>query len=248
MTKNPDWTRDELILALDLYFKVDTAHTSKTNPDVVALSDLLNVLPIHSGQTMDTTFRNPAGVYMKLSNFLHLDPNHQAMGLHAVSKLTVEVWDEFSVDRVRLEKVAAAIRHNYQAIPPPPPISPSEDEAADDAEFPEGRVLTRLHQIRERNATLVKRKKQVVLKKTGKLACEVCNFDFARTYGQLGEGFAECHHTVPISELKHEQTRQIADLAIVCANCHSMLHRARPVLTVQELREIVMAKAAETPA
>lgn len=242
---NPNWTSDELILALDLYFKVDPARISHNHPRIVELSEWLNALPIHNRQASDANFRNPASVHMKLRNFLSLDRQYPEKGLAAVSKRDVEVWNEFSDDRERLEKVAAAIRHNYQAVPPPPPISPSEDEATDDTEFPEGRVLTRLHQIRERNATLVKRKKQAVLKKTGNLACEVCNFDFAKTYGQLGQGFAECHHTVPISELKHEQTRQIADLAIVCANCHSMLHRARPVLTVRELREIVLAQAIE---
>src|SRR4051794_28623084 len=119
--KNPNWTPDELILALDLYFKVDTAHTNKENPEIVALSNLLNALPIHDRQTTDTTFRNPAGVYMKLSNFLHLDPERDDEGLRAISKLDPVIWNEFANDRERLAKVAAAIRHNYQAVPPPSP-------------------------------------------------------------------------------------------------------------------------------
>ncbi len=43
--KNPPWTRDELILALDLYFKVDPIHTSEKHPEILALSKLLNSLP-----------------------------------------------------------------------------------------------------------------------------------------------------------------------------------------------------------
>jgi predicted HNH restriction endonuclease len=30
----------------------------------------------------------------------------------------------------------------------------------------------------------------------------MCGFDFKDKYGELGEGFAECHHTIPVSELK----------------------------------------------
>ena len=44
---NPKWTRDELILALELYMRVNPLHTSETNPEIVALSDTLNSLPIH---------------------------------------------------------------------------------------------------------------------------------------------------------------------------------------------------------
>jgi predicted RNA binding protein YcfA (HicA-like mRNA interferase family) len=49
---------------------------------------------------------------------------------------------------------------------------------------PEGRILTRIHRVRERNRALVEKKKQQVLKSEGRLACEGCGFDFACTYGE----------------------------------------------------------------
>lgn len=42
--KNPDWTRDELILLLDVYFRVDVKRVSRRTPEVVQLSKLLKGL------------------------------------------------------------------------------------------------------------------------------------------------------------------------------------------------------------
>jgi predicted HNH restriction endonuclease len=112
---------------------------------------------------------------------------------------------------------------------------------SDEEEEVEGRTLLRLHMFRERNPRLVKRKKKSVLETTGSLECEVCGFDFRMVYGKLGEGFAECHHRTPLSELAGAILTRLVDLAIVCSNCHRMLHRQR-AQTVEQLREIVMSQ------
>lgn len=78
--RNPKWTRDELILALDLYFRCDPLKTNKSDPEIIALSDLLNSLPIHPQKAEFEKFRNPNGVYMKLCNFLRLDPDYSGAG------------------------------------------------------------------------------------------------------------------------------------------------------------------------
>ena len=75
MARNPKWSRDELILALELYFRVNPLHTSEKNTEIIKLSDTLNELPIHPQSKHGEKFRNPAGVYMKLCNFLRFDPN-----------------------------------------------------------------------------------------------------------------------------------------------------------------------------
>lgn len=114
------------------------------------------------------------------------------------------------------------------------------------AEMPvaEGRELLRLHRLRERNRGLVARKKRQALSDTKRLECEACRFDFAVEYGPLGEGFAECHHRLPFAAAAGERRTRLADLAIVCANCHRMLHR-RPWRTVEQLRELVRARRSE---
>ena len=62
MARNPPWTRDELILALDLYFRVNPLHTSEQHPDIQELSVLLNALPVHSTRPDAEVFRNPNGI------------------------------------------------------------------------------------------------------------------------------------------------------------------------------------------
>ncbi len=114
---------------------------------------------------------------------------------------------------------------------PVPQIDPEE-------QFREGQRKLRMHHEAERNAEAIQQKKRHVLAKTGCLQCEACGFDFCDTYGEIGRGFAECHHRIPISTLKEESTITLNQLAIVCSNCHRMLHRP-PYLTVEGLREIL---------
>ncbi len=70
--------------------------------------------------------------------------------------------------------------------------------------------------------------------------CDVCGFDFESTYGRLGHNYIEVHHLKPIADIKREhKINPIKDLRPVCANCHKMLHRRRPVLAIEELKAII---------
>jgi 5-methylcytosine-specific restriction protein A len=93
--RNPKWHRDEIILALDLYFDKDLGPMDSGNPKIIALSELLNRLPIFDHKPDQQTFRNPNGVTLKLSNFKALDPNYEGKGMEAYSKLDKEVFEEF---------------------------------------------------------------------------------------------------------------------------------------------------------
>jgi len=67
--------------------------------------------------------------------------------------------------------------------------------------------------------------------------CSVCCFDFEKEYGILGKGFIHIHHIIPISDSgRAYRVDPINDLRPVCPNCHSMLHRRNPPLTIDELR------------
>jgi hypothetical protein len=115
---------------------------------------------------------------------------------------------------------------------------PQETLTDDGLEAEEGREFFRMHRMRERNRDLAQAKKHQVQRATGRLACEVCGFDFHQVYGALGRDYAQCHHTTPISQYKPGQKTRLKDLAIVCANCHCMLHRG-PEMTIQRLQRIV---------
>lgn len=231
--RNPKWARDELILTLDLYFRHPPGKINQDHPEILSLSEKLNSLPIHSLRY--EKFRNPNGVYMKLCNFLRFDPNYSGIGLPAGGKLEEEIWNEFASDQEKLKKVSQTIINTYQEVQRPQDF----DFEDDDEEFEEGRILTKLHKIRERSPSANKKKKEEVLKKTGKLVCEACGFDFHEFYGEIGKGVAECHHTKPVSELKAGEKTKLKDLSILCANCHRIIHKSKPMLTVDRLRGLI---------
>lgn len=235
--KNPPWSRDELILALDLYIRAGKKQLDTSDSRVIELSNILRRLPIYPKQMRTADFRNVQGVSMKLGNFSAVDPSYSGKGLERGSKLDHKIWNEFENKWQELGILAASIRQ--AAINEEEEEDPFTDN--DDEVFFEGILLTRLHKTRERNRKLVERKKQSVLLEKGSLACEVCGFDFGEVYGELGREFAECHHKLPLSQLSSNQTTRLADLAILCANCHRMIHRSKPLLTIEELQAVVAA-------
>jgi len=145
------------------------------------------------------------------------------------------IWDEFAGDQQRLARIAANIR--AVADDPEARARVATFAEEEEGEAPEGRVLYRLHRTYERRSSLGRKKKARVLRERGKLVCEVCGFDFPQQYGHIGNGFIECHHTRPVSELGPGTVTRLRDLALVCANCHRMLHRGDRWLTVDELRQ-----------
>lgn len=114
----------------------------------------------------------------------------------------------------------------------------ADEELSFEASAYEGKPILRLHFSRERDSKIVEKKKNLVLNLTGKLECEICSIDFERIYGKLGRGFAECHHKKPLSLREKNEETALDDLAIVCSNCHRMLHRKRRWLTLDDLRDI----------
>jgi 5-methylcytosine-specific restriction protein A len=229
--RNPPWQRDELIRALDVYVRHSGNPPSHSHPDIVDLSRLLNALPIHSRRT--ATFRNENGVYLKLMNFRRFDPTKPGVSMTRGNKLEEEVWKEFEDQPLLLKKVAEQIRSAYVL----PGVEEGLDE--DEAAFPEGKILYRLHRLRERNKALIAKAKTKAKATASGLRCSVCDFDFQATYGELGEGFIEAHHTKPVSELSANATTKIEDIALLCSNCHRMVHRRRPWLSIDKLQAIL---------
>jgi 5-methylcytosine-specific restriction protein A len=151
------------------------------------------------------------------------------------------VWNTFHEDPVRLAALAKAIRDQVLAENKDSANSvlPLADGPEEDFEAPEGRILTRMHRMRERNRDLVAAKKRRALALRGGLQCEVCGFDFVVTYGERAQGFMECHHTKPVETLPEHSKTKVTELALVCANCHRMIHSRRPWITVQQLRALI---------
>jgi 5-methylcytosine-specific restriction endonuclease McrA len=102
----------------------------------------------------------------------------------------------------------------------------------------EGKRQQRTHWIRERDSKVARDAKAARREAAGELACEVCGFDFQAIYGKHGDGYIEAHHKVPLSQVDGERETQIKDLALVCANCHRMLHRGSPWPSVEALKTL----------
>lgn len=104
----------------------------------------------------------------------------------------------------------------------------------------EERTILKIHKYKERDSGIIKRAKQKA-KQEKRFFCEACKFNFEIKYPELGYDFIECHHKTPIS-LGGLRKTHIDDLAIVCANCHRMLHRKSRngnYLTVEELKLLI---------
>lgn len=192
-------------------------------------------MPIEPELAESPTFRNPNGVQLKVYNFAAIDPEGEIEGMSHGGVGDQLVFDEFASNPERLHVVAEAIRANLDGLRP----AEAEVEEEGISEAAEGAVLTRVHRVRERSAKLIAAKKRQVMDAEGALRCEGCAFDFHETYGDRGEGFIECHHTRPVSELTPGERTRIEDLALVCCNCHRMIHVRRPWLSMSELRSLV---------
>lgn len=104
----------------------------------------------------------------------------------------------------------------------------------------EGKKLTQLHIRRERNPKVIEAAKAMFMKANkGRLFCEACDFDFLETYGDRGYGFIEGHHRVPLSKLARQTRTKPTDIVLLCSNCHRMIHRQEPWISVQNLGQLV---------
>lgn len=102
---NPDWNRDELILALDLFFDLSYGQMDAKNQDIKILSHLLTLMNQGNGYE-----RSVNSVALKLNNFKRIDPNFKGKGMKGGAKLEEVVWQEFSNNKLSLKETASRLR------------------------------------------------------------------------------------------------------------------------------------------
>jgi hypothetical protein len=122
--RSPAWHRDEIILALDLYVRGGSLRggplPSNTDPAVIDVSRQMNALPIWREAVRAETFRNPAGVALKLANFRAIErvvaldaglpgASELPTGMKSFSVLDRVVFEEFWGRWQDLQLEAAAI-------------------------------------------------------------------------------------------------------------------------------------------
>lgn len=118
--RNGDWSREERILALDLYLRHGGKPPGgKKNPELLALSALLREAAVRRGDPISETFRNGNGVWTKLMNFRQYDPAFYTEGKSGMThsaKDDAEVWAEFASDPKLCAQTANAIRVRMEKI------------------------------------------------------------------------------------------------------------------------------------
>lgn len=145
------------------------------------------------------------------------------------SDIVAEWQDKYSRTKV---KVNGREITNYSLA-----LNSSQDELIEDQNttYTEGSIKQIIVNAYERNPQA--RKKCL---EHWKYSCQCCSFNFEKTYGELGKDFIHVHHIKPLSEIKTEYILDpITDLVPVCANCHAMIHRKNPPLTIDELKKIL---------
>lgn len=235
--RNPPWIRDELIICLDAYLGMKPKVPSSRSDVVSEVSDLLRRLAGQLGISPTPTYRSPASVVMKMMNFRSIDPDYKGVGLLAGGGADREVWNTFATNRDWLTDAAAAVRDQIASAQP----MIRDTSATGIAEAIEGRLLTLVHLRRERDPRLSHRKKTAFRRTHGRLFCEACGFDFERIYGPRGAGFIECHHVTPLREYSRSKLTRLEDLALLCANCHRIVHVSQPWLSISELKTLLAA-------
>ncbi len=106
----------------------------------------------------------------------------------------------------------------------------------------EGEITEETRKVIKRCNTIIKKAKGNFIQKHGSLYCEVCGFDFYKVYGELGKDFIEGHHKNPLCERNGQEMTKIDDIALVCSNCHRMLHRKENI-SIEALKNIIQNTA-----
>jgi len=94
----------------------------------------------------------------------------------------------------------------------------------------EGRRVLGSQLMRERSRTQRERKCAEVRRKHGMPRCAWCGFGASSRYPvSLAESIFDAHHLVPPAESATPKLTALADLVVLCANCHRAVHATRAV-------------------
>lgn len=213
-SRNPNWSREETILALKLFHEMDGKVPSVSNERVLELSRLLRSNPLRVGLPIESSFRNAASVMFKLANLASASGRN---GFDNNSQLDREIWKELGDDPVQTARLASAIRSTFEEVDPTEVVGPEPDEGA---VFAEGELVTRVHRVRERSPRL---RSAILDARDGELRCDACRTDASHVPDTLRAAMFEVHHMVPLAVSGRRAVRT-SDCVLLCANCHRVVH------------------------
>lgn len=135
MAERKLWSREELILAFNLYLKLPFGKLDSRTSEVIRLGEIIG--------------RNANAVSMRLNNFASVDPYHQNRGIKGLEggkKQVQPIWDEFSNDKEKLIFESEQILALKENIPLENKYLELDDLLIPTGETKESLVKTRVNQ------------------------------------------------------------------------------------------------------
>lgn len=215
------FSRDEVILALDVLYSSKHERISADSDDIKDLSALLNRLPIHPNENRRSDFRTTTGITKQIK-ILQSNLRTGNRDNH-VGAMFFNIASEFENRHDELHEIAQAIRRNEKYF------MMEFGDYSEDMGFPEGVLLGHLHRLIE-----TRDGSQYTLSDR----CEVCDLKPELYYNSCG-AILQNHLLVPPSRLEGNKKYGVNNYITVCPTCHAVLHRIRPWRTKEDCREVL---------
>jgi len=206
--------------------------------DVVKyLCDQINTNRESFGATIDANQSNYSSVTLELDGRAFFSASNKLSENPAltfeVETLTSESSIEYGLLNEQEEKI---LRFAVSLIASVLPIELTTFRHADEVlGYPEGAVSQVLVNRYERDP----RNRKAAIALHGKI-CMACGFNFQEIYGEIGDDYIVVHHLTPVSAMGEDYiVDPEKDLVTICANCHAMVHRRNPPLTIDELKQLL---------
>ena len=240
--KQLPWTEEELILTLAIYKSLSYGQMNGTNPKVIALSKILNELPVYEKNVRSENFRSIASVSLRLSNFRSCDPECNSKGLlSSGTGLFKEVFNKYYKKDGLLTSAVTTIEKKYD-------ISikhiVSQDKSGRTPNIKEQKIdlpdksLFQLHKSKESESSFYRKVKEYhySISKT----CFICGISLNEIYGKLGENILEYHCT----KTSFIDNNSLVDVCIgdyiqVCPACHKLLDKYYGIIGYDDLKNII---------
>ena len=103
----------------------------------------------------------------------------------------------------------------------------------------EGKLRRVVHRRRERSLPLAREAKRRAYEKDPALPCEACGTSLREVYGEAADGVIEAHHVEPLGERTTARETRLEDFAMLCPNCHAMVHRPPADGSVDAVRKMI---------
>ena len=221
------WSKEELLFLLKFWSEKGGDISRKSQDFQKIHTDIKNINSLYKIKA-----KTPLQIHKKLQDLNELSSNFNDKTLEQTQEIKIlKSFDLKNNEFIEMHKnISQALKSFHK-------LNLNLDDIHFEAE--EGKILSALHHYKERDKKIVEAKKLSILAKFNKLSCEACDFNFKEFYGERGNGYIECHHLLPVSQMSLNHKTKLDDLCLLCSNCHRMIHKNIPWLTLQQLKEII---------